>query len=249
MSSVPQQPRECLATDAPAPWPGVARALIVAAHPDDAEYACGGLIQRLHSWGVDVAYLIVSDGDRGRSPETSPGESGAERQSEQVMAARELGVTDVRFFSLPDGELRYERCLEGKIVAVIRDVRPQLLVTHDPLTRLYRQHPDHRAVGETALAAAFPAARMATYYMEQLQKGLGAWTVEHALLFATDAPDWFIELSESHLDVKIRALQRHESQAESFGGGIDQRVRLRAEQAATITPFRCAEAYKYALLR
>lgn len=236
-------------TGAPAPWNGVERALLVAAHPDDTEYSCGGLIQRLHAWAIDVAYLVISDGDRGRPEGTQAREMAAIRRSEQIAAASVLGITNVSFLGFPDGELRYERGIEEQVVAAIRGLRPHVLITHDPLTRLYRQHPDHRAVGEAALAAAFPASRMATYYSEQLRSGLRPWTVEHALLYATDAPDWFVEINEEELDFKIRALQRHQSQAASFGDAIEQRVPLRAQQAARATPFRYTEGFKYVLLR
>jgi LmbE family N-acetylglucosaminyl deacetylase len=219
------------------PLPNVGRALIVGAHPDDADYACGGLILRLRAAGSEVSILVVSDGDKGISA------SKEDRREEQIRAAKVLDVSDVKFLDYSDGEIWDTIELRREIVRVIRNRRPDVLITHDPLTRRYRQHPDHRAVGAAALAAAFPAARMETYFPEFASQGLEPWIVSHALLFASDSPNWFVELSEEQLKRKLEALQCHESQTGSFGPSLEAKVRSRAREAAAATAFALAEGF------
>src|SRR5690606_24132362 len=101
--------------------------------------------------------------------------------------------------------------LRARITAEIRRVRPDLIMTHDPLTRVYRMHPDHRAVGAATLAAAFPSCRLPTFFPEQARQGLAPHEVHQVLLFGSDQPDTFIDIA-GVFDQKIAALEKHVSQ-------------------------------------
>ena len=85
------------------------------------------------------------------------------RQKEQRAAAHVLGVTEVKFLNYPDGYLVPDINLRRDITRVIRTVRPDVMVTCDPQTLFTANgglnHPDHRAAGQAALDAVFPAAR------------------------------------------------------------------------------------------
>ncbi|HET9017005.1 MAG TPA: PIG-L deacetylase family protein, partial [Thermomicrobiaceae bacterium] len=205
--------------------PRANRILIVGAHPDDPDFFCAGSVARWAAAGAAVAYVVVTSGDKGNpDPERDPELFMAVREAEQVAAARLLGVEDVAFLRVPDGEVFDTLALRERLTAEIRRFRPDVIVTHDPLTRLYRQHPDHRATGAAALAAAFPSCRLATFFPEQARLGLEPHVVASALLFASDRPDTFVDIAPV-FDRKVAALEQHVSQASAFPGGLHDRVR------------------------
>ena len=84
----------------------VSRVLVVTAHPDDVDFGASGTIAGWVRAGVSVTYCIVTDGDAGGFDPTVPrSEIPTIRRAEQVAAAKEVGVTDVRFLGYRDGEL------------------------------------------------------------------------------------------------------------------------------------------------
>lgn len=223
--------------------PEASRVLIVGAHPDDPDFFCGGTVARWTDAGAAVAYVVVTSGDKGMpDPSLDPIAFSRMREAEQEASARKLGVTDVTFLRLTDGEVFDTLELRERLTAEIRRFRPDLIVTHDPLTRRYRQHPDHRATGAAALAAAFPACRLATFFPEQVAAGLAPHVVGRALLFGSDQPDTFVDIVPV-IDRKIAALEEHVSQASAFTGGLHHRVRHWAETAGRTAGLALAEAF------
>ena len=119
-------------------------ALAVAMHPDDLESWCAGTVAALTARGARVAYLVLTSGDKGSAdPLADPRELAAVREAEQLAAAALLGVRDVTFLRYPDGEVSDSPALRRRIAAVIRRVRPDLLLTFDPW-QPYAFHRDHR---------------------------------------------------------------------------------------------------------
>ncbi|MCX2726579.1 PIG-L family deacetylase [Thermomicrobium sp. 4228-Ro] len=219
------------------------RVLIVGAHPDDPEFFCAGTVARWVAAGTTVHYVVVTSGDKGQPEHWNPSRSFVEvREAEQLAAAQLLGVQGITFLRLPDGEVFDTLALRAQLTAEIRRFRPDIVLTHDPLTRLYRQHPDHRAVGAATLAAAFPASRLATFFPEQLAAGLHPHVVRVALLFGSDRPDTFVDIAPV-LERKLAALRCHTSQASAFPGGTENRVRSRAREAGAPVGLEYAEAF------
>ncbi|MBO0685227.1 MAG: PIG-L family deacetylase [Candidatus Dormibacteraeota bacterium] len=139
--------------------PRIARALCIAAHPDDAEFFCAGTLRLLVRRGAAVELVVATSGDKGaREPDIDGPTLAAQREAEQLAAARLLGVSRVEFLHHPDAGLVESLELRGELVREIRRSRPDLLFTFDP-TPAYRQHPDHRVIGRMALDAAWPCAR------------------------------------------------------------------------------------------
>ncbi len=223
--------------------PPAERVLIVGAHPDDPEFFCAGTVAQWVAMGATVHYVVVTSGDKG-VPEDWDGDQpfSAVREAEQLAAAELLGVQGVTFLRLPDGEVFDDLALRAQLTAEIRRFRPDVLLTHDPLTRLYRQHPDHRAVGSAALAAAFPASRLASFFPEQLAVGLRPHAVRTVLLFGTDRPDTVIDIAPV-FERKLAALRCHASQASAFPGGLEARIRTRAREAGALAGLELAEAF------
>jgi len=145
------------------PRQAVERVLVVVAHPDDSEFWVGGAIAQWTDAGIEVTYCVLSDGEAGGFDPTIPRVQIPQiRRAEQIEAAALLGVRDVRFFGLDEGGFRQDsRELRLDLVRVIRQVRPQRVVTWSPewnWQRFRSCHPDHLATGATVLAAIYPDA-------------------------------------------------------------------------------------------
>ena len=198
------------------PTPDVARVLVVTAHPDDVDFGAAGTVAGWVSAGVEVTYCIVTDGDAGGfDPAVPRSEIPRIRRAEQTAAAACLGVTDVRFLGYRDGELTVSHELRRDISRVIRQVRPDLLLTQSPernWARIYASHPDHMAAGEAAVQAVYPDARNPFAHPSLLaDEGLEAWTVPEVWIMGGPVRDRFVDVTD-HLDAKIAALRAHESQ-------------------------------------
>ena len=217
--------------------------MVVGAHPDDPDFACGGTVARWVAQGAAVSYVVVTSGDKGMpDPSLDPSVFTRTREAEQTASAKYLGVESVTFLRLIDGEVFDTLELRRRISVEIRRVRPDLIVTHDPLTRLYRQHPDHRATGFATIHAAFPSVRLATFFPEQAAAGLAPHSVGAMLLFGSERSDTFVDIAPV-FDRKIEALQHHVSQASAFPGGLYQRVYQRAAEAGVPAGVDLAEAF------
>src|SRR5512139_387860 len=137
-------------------WPPSQRILVILAHPDDPEFFCGATLARWIMQGHQVIYWLLTCGDKGANdPQINPQELCKIRHCEQSAAAAILGVKEVHFLDHPDGHLVPDMNLRKEVTRIIRMVRPDVLVTCDPLT-LYVggnriNHPDHRAAGQVTL--------------------------------------------------------------------------------------------------
>ena len=178
-------------------------------HPDDIESWCAGTVAAFTARGARVTYLVLTSGDKGSpDPLADPREIAAVREAEQLAAATLLGVDEVTFLRYPDGEVSDSPELRHRIAAVIRRVRPDLLLTFDPW-QPYAFHRDHREGSAAALAAAYPLARRPGPL-----PGLtacGPHAVRAAWLFLTDRPDRFVDISPP-FEAKVAARVAHASQ-------------------------------------
>ncbi|MFN2250776.1 MAG: PIG-L deacetylase family protein [Anaerolineae bacterium] len=226
---------------------GFARALIVMAHPDDPEFTAGGTIAAWTSAGTEVAYVIVTDGSKGTSDRTMSVERLVPlREREQRAAGRTLGVDDITFLKLGDGEISPDLELRHAITREIRKHRPDVVVTHDPALLYwdhYINHPDHRAVGQATLDAVFPTARdwlNAPYLLQQ--EGLEPHHVREVYLAGAKDPDTWIDIAAT-IETKIDALREHESQIKDMGA-LPGRIHDRAAGMADGHGMALAEAFK-----
>src|SRR6266496_5931952 len=131
----------------------VERVLVIIAHPDDAEFWVGGTIAQWTDDDIRVTYCVLTDGSGGGfDPDVPRAEIPHMRRAEQQQAAKLLGVSEVKFFGLGEQNLLDERReLHENLVRVIRQVRPQRVVTWSPewnWRRFRSCHPDHLATGD-----------------------------------------------------------------------------------------------------
>jgi LmbE family N-acetylglucosaminyl deacetylase len=196
-------------------WRTYERALVITAHPDDAEFMAGGTIARLCDMGLDTTMVVATSGDKGtRDATIRRQELAAMREQEQRAAARILGVRRVIFLGYPDGFLEEDHDLRGQIVRVIRQLRPDIIVTWDGFRPGFN-HTDHRAVGRSVRDALYPAAHDPHYYAELADEGIRPWRTAEALFAATDDANFHVDI-EPYLERKVDAILCHQSQIEAM---------------------------------
>jgi LmbE family N-acetylglucosaminyl deacetylase len=195
----------------------VERALVIVAHPDDVDFGAAGTIATWTAEGIEVTYVICTNGDAGGfDPAVPRSEIGGIRQEEQRAAALEVGVKDVRFLNYPDGQLVPSFELRRDLSPVIRQVRPQRLMMQSPeinWERIAASHPDHRAAGEAALCAVYPDARNPfTHTTLRDNEGLEAWTVHDVWVMAAgQGANRWVDVTDT-FGQKVAALHQHASQ-------------------------------------
>jgi LmbE family N-acetylglucosaminyl deacetylase len=205
--------------------------MVIMAHPDDPEFFTGGTIALWSQAGAEITYLILTNGNKGSDdPGMTPERLSHMREHEQRSAAGILGVKMIAFLNEPDGELQPTLDLRRRVVREIRRHRPHAVICPDPSTyyfgNVYVNHPDHRAAGQVALEAIFPAARNRMYHPELLKEGLEPHTVREIFLAGTTQPDRWVDITDV-MELKIQAILAHASQL-ADPEGVIQRVRERA---------------------
>jgi LmbE family N-acetylglucosaminyl deacetylase len=222
------------------------RAMVIVAHPDDAEFLAGGTVALWAQNSTAVTYVIVTNGDKGsEDPNITSEELAVIREDEQRSAAKRLGVTQVLFLGYPDSMLQPTLQVRRDIVRVIRQHRPNIVVTFDPTNRFiaanYLNHPDHRAAGDVALDAVFPAARDRLTFPELFAaEGLAPHKVEELWMGAPHEPNHWVDI-ESVLKDKIEALRLHHSQLDDMP--LDEFIPAMAKMSAQGSDYTYAEAF------
>lgn len=223
----------------PRPDSEIERALVIAAHPDDADFGAAGTIASWVAAGIEVTVLCCTHGEQGARPEADITQIPALREREQRAASGALGVTDVRFLDgHRDGWLVPSFDLQRDMVRVIRDVRPQRVLAQSPerwYERMQASHPDHLAAGEAAIRACYPAAENPFAWPEL---GLDFWHVGEIWLMAHPTPTHAVDTTE-HFDAKVAALHAHASQT---GHRADLETFLRQAGQAVAARFDLPEA-------
>jgi LmbE family N-acetylglucosaminyl deacetylase len=228
-----------------------AKALAVGAHPDDIEFGCGATLARWAASGTDVVLLILTDGSKGTwDRDADLGDLVQRRRVEEQAAARTLGAARVESLDLVDGELEAGRAERSAVCEVIRRVRPDTVLGHDPWKR-YRLHPDHRRAGELVVDG-IVAARDPHFVPERGP----AFRPDRLLLFEAEDPN-HVEDAGPGFEAKVAALLCHRSQWHSTLGieaGIPREgaqrdalvARLRAEavEAGRGQGFELGEAFR-----
>jgi LmbE family N-acetylglucosaminyl deacetylase len=229
--------------------PSIERVLVITAHPDDVDFGAAGTVATLTDAGIDVTYCIVTDGDAGGHDRSmSRAEMAATRRVEQTTAAKYVGVTDLVFLGYPDGRLEATLDLRRDLTRVIRQVRPQRVLSPSPernYQRIYASHPDHLAAGEAALCAVYPDARNPFAHPDLIDEGLEPWSVSEVWLMAAAQGDQFVDITDV-IDRKLDALRSHVSQ-HTEPERLDELIRswgAMIGQAAGLAEGRLAEGFQ-----
>ena len=187
-------------------------ALVIAAHPDDAEFTVAGTVAAWVRAGCRVTYVLCTDGNIGSHDPGMTVEKLTEiRRVEQRAACAVLGVSEVVFLGYDDGRLQPTLELRRDLVRVLRQYRPEVVICQDP-TALFRSdqyinHPDHRAAAQAAIDAVAPACAMPLLWPE-----VGApHRVRQVYVALHDQPNTWVDVTPT-IEQKIAALKKHASQ-------------------------------------
>ena len=206
----------------------IRRVLALGAHPDDVELQAGGTLAAWAERGVQVELACFTAGEKGSpDPGADPAELAGVRRAEAGAAARALGAAvPVHFLGAVDGELEVTMALRLAVARLVRAIRPDVVLGHDPWRR-YLLHPAHRAAGLLTVEGVVPA-RDPLYAPTLAAAGLAAHRPHTVLLFGTDTPDELVDVTAT-MDAKLAAVGAHASQ---IGDPADLERRVRTWNAA-----------------
>jgi LmbE family N-acetylglucosaminyl deacetylase len=219
--------------------------MVITAHPDDAEFGAAGTVAKLVRDGCEVAYVIVTNGNKGSSDRAmTPERLAGIRAEEQRNAARVLGVERVEFLGHDDGEVEDTPALRRDVSREIRRFRPDLVICQNP-NRTYNlgaSHRDHRIVGGVALDCVYPLARDHMAFPELLPE-FEPHKVREVYVMQWQSPQLVVDISDV-FELKIKALACHASQFADFAA-VEKRVRERSGQLGAAQGYAHAEAFDH----
>ena len=237
---------------------GITRVLAFGAHPDDVDFGAAATLSALTERGVEVTLCLLTAGDAGGfDPDCDRETMAKRRQTEQEQAAAVVGIDQVILLDERDGWVEPTADLVRKVVKVMRQVRPDVVMSPHPeraWDRLQKSHPDHLACGEAVVRACYPAVENPFAFPELVEEEhLAAFRIKHLMLMA--APQ---ERINCRVDVggyeqhKLESLRRHFSQhpdparMEEFV--LERMRRIHAEGSAPDAPVGHAEDFHWVVV-
>ena len=181
----------------------------------------------------------------------SSAELATTREAEQTAAASKVGVSNLYWLHHADGMVEPSLALRCDIARVIRQERPDVVITQSPLRNLdstYGSHPDHTATAEATMRAVYPDARNPrSFTAELLEQGFQPHAVPEVWV-AHYEPDLFIDITDV-FEQKIAALRSHVSQVAERDASGDLQTILsewgqRVAQEGGMDDGRLAEAFR-----
>jgi LmbE family N-acetylglucosaminyl deacetylase len=190
--------------------------LIVLAHPDDESFSIGGTLAKYADQGVRVTLVCATKGELG-IPELSARKTSWVRERELRAAADVLGLSEVIFLGLRDGELSQadSAVVINQLVTILQELQPQVVITFGPDG--ISGHPDHIAIHQLTTAA-FNRAGINGYlyyiaHSEATLQGCGVPPPEES----SGGPTVGIDFGD-YLVTKVEAMQCHASQKPPYPG-------------------------------
>lgn len=194
----------------------IKRVLAFAAHPDDIDFGAAGTVAAWTAAGVDVTYCIMTAGDAGGFEPGDRSNVSQLRSSEQQAAAELAGVRNIHFLGERDGFLAVTPEVTEKVVALIRQVRPDVVLSMHPernWERIQASHPDHLACGEIVTRAVYPAAENPFAFPGLAEQGLEAYKVPWLWFYGAprERENHAVDVS-AFVETKLAAIRVHASQ-------------------------------------
>jgi LmbE family N-acetylglucosaminyl deacetylase len=193
------------------------RVLCVQPHYDDNDIGVGGTVARLADAGAEVHYLTVTDDLLGVLDRAlSDADALARIRTEQLRAGAELGVRVQHRLEYPDAGDWSAFALRHEIVAALRRVRPDFVLTVDPWLP-YEAHGDHvktgLAVAEACLLFNLPRVPSGD---AGLDRGFEPFRLSGVGFYFSARPNTFVDVSKTRAR-KHRALDCYEAQFDAAG--------------------------------
>ncbi len=221
------------------------RAMLIYAHPDDIEFSVAGTAALWAKNGAELIYVVLTDGNAGSHEKGMTREKLAQmRRAEQRAAADVVGARCI-FLGYDDGLLQPTLELRKRLVRLIREHKPNVVVCGDPTmffpSETYINHPDHRAAAQAALDAVFPAAEMPLLYPDLDAEGLLPHKVNYVYVSFGQNPNTYVDISQT-IDLKMEALRQHKSQLGDWDP--EERLKKWSSETGKKVGFAYAEAFK-----
>jgi len=229
-------------------------AMSIHAHPDDQDFTVSGTLAKWARSGCRIVSVMITSGDAGSNDATKGADYKPElarlRETEQRAANEALGIHETVFLRYPDGELQPTLALRRDLTRVIRQFKPDAVVTGNPEAWFYGSeyinHPDHRAAAQAACEAVFPSAGTRLIFPDLLSAGYEPHNVKRLYIHGSEKSDTWVDISET-IDVKIEALKKHASQVDTHE--VDQWMREWAKEEGKEKGLDFAEAFKVMILQ
>lgn len=182
------------------------KVLVFAAHQDDETIGCGGSIKKWSDLGAEVHVCFMTDGATGieqglemeRPIETT-------RNYEAAKAGAILGVYRIHNLRLPCQRVSNKKTNFHKVIAKIREVKPDLVITHDPSCK----HRDHKRTSALVEEACWKASENILEELGGVHTVRALWSFE--ILDPFGSCDYVVDVSEQYR-VKMEAMRVYNSQ-------------------------------------
>ncbi|MGC1300273.1 MAG: bacillithiol biosynthesis deacetylase BshB1 [Alloacidobacterium sp.] len=187
------------------PENSIADILAIAGHRDDVEQTCGGTLLRMKTLGCRTAILDLTQGEAGTRG------SAAERAAEAAYAACILGVNWRQALDIPDGRVENSYENRVKVVRVLREVRPRLVI----LPYWTGRHPDHYTTSTLGYEACFLSG------LAKLDTGAlphRPFKILYASLYADVRPSFVVDITP-YIEHRHQALMAYKSQYRNQAAG------------------------------
>ena len=208
----------------------------IGAHPDDLEISCGGTLAKYAEIGHKVVMVCVTDGRYGRL--YSPQKMIKIRKQEATTSAAVIDA-ELIWMGYPDLKLKDDLDIRMKIVDIIRQVAPKVIITHDPAGI----NPDHRTTSKLVYDSLIPSI---THTLKTKHKACSEMPVLYYMSTACGTnfnPEEYVDISDT-LHIKLEMLSKHKSQLETYKKYEDSRNILKFVEAyAIVNGFRCGVKY------
>lgn len=246
--------------------------VVFGAHPDDPDFGSGASVARYVREGALAYYVVCTDGGRGsRQQQVAQAELIQKRHQEQKSAADKIGVKEIIFLNHEDGTLDADMHFKEEVVKIIRRLKPDIVITHDPAwfyiadagaafadktsssgerveTRYsFVNHSDHRQTGIAVLDAVYPLARDLSSFPLHAEEGLTPHKVTELYLTNFTNPNFYVDVTDT-LQTKIEAILEHKSQIDDPKWTTEV-ITTRASELGEKAGFKYAEGFIRLLLR
>jgi len=176
------------------------RILLLAPHPDDEIFSCGGLLGKIMGNNDKMINVIyISDGGKGHPEWTISSNMVLQRKNEANSVMNRLGINRYGFWNYPDGELeKYQSYIEHKLRDTINKITPEIVLC----PHKQDEHPDH-------IATAKALKNILKEYKKILYIGYEMWK-------KIQQPNLYVTLSKKEIEQKLQCVEIYKSQLQIF---------------------------------
>ncbi|WP_158943336.1 bacillithiol biosynthesis deacetylase BshB1 [Granulicella sp. S190] len=185
--------------------------LAIAAHRDDVEQTCGGTLLAMNARGWATGILDLTQGESGTRG------TAADREAEANAAARILKVAHREALDLPDGNVENTLANRLKLAAVIRRLRPRVVI----LPYWQGRHPDHYTSATLGYEACFVSGLAKVATPGESHPPHRPYKILYASLYADVRPSFVVDITP-FAEQRLQALLAYRSQygAQTEGTGL-----------------------------